>query len=189
MMAVDLAPLEELHIPLVKDWVESPDVLHHAFGTEKALGRERLSGFLGVLRHTWKFARIIHAPIPIGLVYLNSYDPGVRKADMGIFIGDPRKLGQGIGKQAILAYLEEAFEAWGLRRMQIRVNSYNLRGLRCYRRVGFIEEGRLREDGLFGGEIYDTIIMSLLAAEWLAVKVAHKAQVQAQTTLEGRQVA
>lgn len=44
----------------------------------------------------------------------------------------------------------------------------NARALACYRRCGFIEEGRMREARYFEGAYHDRMIMSVLRDEWRA---------------------
>lgn len=41
-----------------------------------------------------------------------------------------------------------------------------LSGLRCYRAVGFVEEGRLREAAWVEGGYEDMVVMSVLRSEW-----------------------
>ena len=44
----------------------------------------------------------------------------------------------------------------------------NSRAIACYRKCGFIEEGREREAALLGGQWHDDIIMGLLDTEFIA---------------------
>jgi len=46
------------------------------------------------------------------------------------------------------------------------VLSYNERALKVYRRLGFKEEGRLRQERFVDGAYHDLIIMGLLREEW-----------------------
>lgn len=68
--------------------------------------------------------------------------------------------GQGLGRR-----LTECIIAWaadrGLRKLYLRVYDDNLRALALYRSLGFVEEGRLKEDMLRAdGSYTDVIVMA-----------------------------
>ena len=46
--------------------------------------------------------------------------------------------------------------------------AFNPRAQRCYEKVGFIVEGRKREDRYAGGQYHYTLIMGLLRREFIA---------------------
>ena len=58
--------------------------------------------------------------------------------------------------------LQYGFEVVGLHRIDLRVLAYNERAIACYRRCGFVEEGRERDAALIDGEWHDDVIMAVL---------------------------
>ena len=62
--------------------------------------------------------------------------------------------------------LRIAFDGLNLHKVRLTAAAYNERGLRAYSRVGFREEGRLRDDRWLDGQYHDTVMMSILEAEW-----------------------
>jgi RimJ/RimL family protein N-acetyltransferase len=48
----------------------------------------------------------------------------------------------------------------------LHVYEDNPRGLRSYQKLGFREEGRLRQHAFHGGRYWDVITMGLLRDEW-----------------------
>jgi RimJ/RimL family protein N-acetyltransferase len=72
---------------------------------------------------------------------------------------------QGFGTEATRAVVEFGFDRVGLHRISLSVFAFNPRAQRVYEKVGFIEEGRLREALLWEGKRYDDILMALLAHE------------------------
>jgi len=69
--------------------------------------------------------------------------------------------GQGIGRTTG-EYLKEWGRNVGLRKLTLRVFDDNARAIALYRSLGFIEEGRLRQDVLrAGGGYSDTLVMGL----------------------------
>jgi len=66
--------------------------------------------------------------------------------------------------------LEHAFES-GARRVQFKVDAANLRSAAAMRKLGAVQDGVLRQDQItWTGRVRDTIIFSILADEWPAVR-------------------
>jgi len=54
-----------------------------------------------------------------------------------------------------------------LHRVFLYVYDFNERGIRCYEKVGFQHEGRLRQSRFTAGRYVDDLVMSILREEWL----------------------
>ncbi|MEK5025518.1 MULTISPECIES: GNAT family N-acetyltransferase [Paenibacillus] len=67
----------------------------------------------------------------------------------------------GIGGQLIEAIKQHAGEN-GIRKLRLRVLSSNIPALSFYRKCGFEEEGRLREEFYLGGHYVDEVFMSCM---------------------------
>ncbi len=59
-----------------------------------------------------------------------------------------------------------AFGEMGLRRIELRVYSFNTPAIRCYERAGFSREGVLRQAQRMGDELWDLVVMGILRDEW-----------------------
>ena len=88
--------------------------------------------------------------------------------ELGIVIGDSDSLSKGVGTQAIGLFLKVCFDELGLHRVGLRVLRANERGIRCYEKCGFEEEGVLREYHFSRGKWHDLILMSVLENEYRA---------------------
>lgn len=73
--------------------------------------------------------------------------------------------GRGLMTAAVAALVDHAFRAWGLHRLELRIAPDNERSRALAARLGFREEGVLREAERFGDEHRDLIMHSLLASE------------------------
>jgi RimJ/RimL family protein N-acetyltransferase len=104
----------------------------------------------------------------IGHVRFHSFVPQDKRASLAIGIEDPTYLGKGLGTEAIKLALAYAFST-GLHRISLRVLAKNTRAIACYRKCGFVEEGREREAALIGGSWQDDIIMGVLEDEFATV--------------------
>jgi ribosomal-protein-alanine N-acetyltransferase len=73
---------------------------------------------------------------------------------------------RGIMTEALAAVLEYGFEGMGLNRVEALVDPRNEASLGLLLRLGFVQEGVLREYEYERGAFIDLIMMSLLRREW-----------------------
>ena len=86
------------------------------------------------------------------------------KAELWIYLGERR--GEGIGTGAVEELLRVAFDELGLRRVSLRALGTNEGALAFWRTLGFLEEGRLREDTVVDGRPVDSVWFGMLRGEW-----------------------
>lgn len=103
---------------------------------------------------------------PVGNCGLFGTDWRVRSAEVGIFIGEKRYWDQGYGTEAMKLLLKHGFDTLNLNRIALRVFETNPRAFRSYEKVGFVEEGRLRQGYYQNGKYIDVLLMSVLRSEW-----------------------
>lgn len=102
----------------------------------------------------------------IGTVGLEKINTINRSAVLGIFIGEKDYLSQGYGTEAIRLILDFGFNYMNLHNIKLELISFNERALKCYKKCGFIETGRTRENVFVNGKYYDTISMDILSNEF-----------------------
>lgn len=78
--------------------------------------------------------------------------------------------GKGYGPEALLWATNWAFQKAGLHRVQLEVFEYNERAMQVYVKVGFKQEGRMRECLWFNGRFWDIFIFGMLATEWQLIE-------------------
>ncbi len=106
--------------------------------------------------------------VHLGGCGLFSFNQQARHAAFGISIGDKSYWDKGIGMDALQTILRYGFETLNLNRVYLRVHESNHRAIQVYQKVGFIEEGRLRDDRFAHGIYEDTLVMGILRDEWEA---------------------
>jgi len=74
--------------------------------------------------------------------------------------------GQGLMREALEAMLDWGFNAMGLNRVEAQVHERNLPSLALLMKLGFVEEGRLRQVAYWGNRHHDLLQYSLLAEDW-----------------------
>lgn len=104
----------------------------------------------------------------IGNINFFNTSPEDRKTELGVMIGDKSCWSQGYGTDAIATLLRFGFEEMNLNRIELNVYAENDRAIACYRKCGFVEEGRLRQARYQEGRYQDVVLMSVLREEWLA---------------------
>jgi RimJ/RimL family protein N-acetyltransferase len=99
----------------------------------------------------------------------------IRRRDRGVEIGNTW-LGKpwqrtGINTEAKYLLLRHAFEEQAAARVQFKTDSRNVQSQKAIERLGATREGLLRKYQLTrGGVLRDTVMYSILAAEWPGVK-------------------
>ncbi|MDT7790358.1 MAG: hypothetical protein QOF58_8777 [Pseudonocardiales bacterium] len=86
-----------------------------------------------------------------------------RSAGVRIALWD--SFGRGYGTIALQDVLDHAFKVRNLHRVDLEVYEFNHRAIHVYKKLGFREEGRLRDALLWEGEFYDAIVMSVLSTD------------------------
>lgn len=101
----------------------------------------------------------------IGDCSLHDIDTHNRQCQVGIALGRPY-WGQGYGQDALRTIVDYAFKHHNMHRVGLEVLANDERAVGCYRKVGFVEEGRLRQRDWRDGEYHDVMVMGILVEEW-----------------------
>lgn len=100
----------------------------------------------------------------IGNCGLKDIDLNRRKAELWIYLGEKKRSGN--GSAAVKKLLSRGFDQLKLNRISVRVLSSNPVAMRFFSSLGFVEEGRFREDSRHDGAFVDSIWFSILAQEY-----------------------
>jgi [ribosomal protein S5]-alanine N-acetyltransferase len=101
----------------------------------------------------------------IGWCALSGWKPAYRSARLGYCLDDAA-WGQGFATEAAGAVLQWAFDTLGLNRIQAETDTRNAASGRVLEKLGFVREGRLREDCVVAGEVSDSWVYGLLRRDW-----------------------
>ncbi len=101
-----------------------------------------------------------------GEVVLNNIDWVNRSADFRIAMSGRENRGKGYGTEATKLILEHAFDTLELHRIALEVFAFNTRAQHVYKKLGFRQEGVLRDALLWEGEYHDAVVMSLLRPDY-----------------------
>jgi RimJ/RimL family protein N-acetyltransferase len=100
---------------------------------------------------------------PMGMIELAHIHPMSDSAQISLIWGENWK--EEMAVEALVLATGYAFNSQGLHRLWTRVPAEEERSLAAFRKVGFKEEGVLREDHFRAGVWQDSVLLSLLSAE------------------------
>jgi RimJ/RimL family protein N-acetyltransferase len=104
----------------------------------------------------------------VGIISLIDINHKDRSAECIIDIGEKEKWGQGIGRDAFELLLNYAFNELNFHRLSLRVFSFNRRAISLYKKLGFKEEGIMREAFYRSGQWHDVHVMGILKREYMS---------------------
>jgi RimJ/RimL family protein N-acetyltransferase len=100
----------------------------------------------------------------IGICGLHSIDHYQQLAEVGIRIGLDWR-GKGFGQDAVRTLVAYGFRHLNLAKISLRVLADDERAVGAYRKVGFVEEGRLRAHAWYDGTRHDELVMAVFREE------------------------
>ncbi len=98
----------------------------------------------------------------LGLLYVNLHS---RKTEIGYWLGGAYQ-GKGIMTRAVRVLVDYAFDELGLNRVEIRCARGNDRSRAVAERLGFKQDGALRDGEWLTDHFEDQLVFSMLAREW-----------------------
>lgn len=166
---VELAPLREDDSAALFSWINERGlvVLSAPFRPVSAVDHDRWFQTIRSRPDVRIFGiRLLEDDRLVGSCQLHSIDEEHRSAEVQIRIGDGDARGRGIGTEATRLLLRCAFRELDLHRVSLHVFATNGPARRLYERVGFREEGLLREAARIEGEWVDVVLMAILRSEY-----------------------
>jgi ribosomal-protein-serine acetyltransferase len=101
----------------------------------------------------------------VGMVGYHAVDWRNAKTSIGYWLARDEQ-GRGTMTAAVRALVDHAFATWKLNRVTIQASVENARSRGVPERLGFREEGVLREVERVGDRSLDHVVYSMLAADW-----------------------
>ncbi|MFJ2264096.1 GNAT family N-acetyltransferase [Streptomyces sp. NPDC087844] len=86
------------------------------------------------------------------------------QAELGFTLAGERQ-GHGYAAEAVAAVLDDLFGRRGLHRVSAECDARNTRSARLLRRLGFVQEGLLRQGSRLKGEWTDDLLFGLLSSD------------------------
>ncbi len=101
----------------------------------------------------------------IGVVVLRDATPEMGRAEIDIYIGERDCWNGGYGTETMRMICRYGFDKMRLHSIELTVVAEHVAAHHVYEKVGFVDEGRLREAFRRDGTWHDVIVMGLLEHE------------------------
>jgi RimJ/RimL family protein N-acetyltransferase len=168
-----LRTLERADLPCYQELFSEPEIgLHYGgLGVPESLARLQRRYDAGEFDTTDRFLQLVietDGTLIGAMVLRNQENLPSRSATFGILIGDPAYLDRGYGTEASTLLLDYAFAVLGYHKINLDFFEYNARAQAMYEKLGFVLEGRRRENHWSRGRFWDEILMGVTAEEWWA---------------------
>lgn len=177
---VRLRPIESEDLPLLAGWLNDPDVRRY-LSLYLPISKSEVEKWLKAQQELEQAAQPFLLEIidqdnwlPIGVISFMHLNWRDRWAEIAIYLGDKFRWDNGYGSEAMRLMLQNGFNNLNLHAIRLRVIDQNERAIHCYQKLGFMEEGRMREAQFQDGEYLDVILMSILRSEWKAQDVEER---------------
>ena len=102
---------------------------------------------------------------PVGIFQIHRLEPTFSIAEWGFVFAKPF-WGTGVFVRSARVLLAFIFDTLKVKRLEARAMADNLRANAVLRKLGAVEEGRLRRSFLLGGQYHDDVLWSLLDSDW-----------------------
>ena len=163
---IRLRAREPEDVPVLHAWAQDPDTIR--FNESRYPPSLQAMRPRAELHPTYDHARLAvvdrESGALVGDVALHTMDPESRSGFIGLLIG-PEHRGRGYGTDATRAICRFGFDMMNLHRIELDVYAENARAIRCYEKVGYQMEGRLRDAVFKFGKYQDILRMSVLEGE------------------------
>ncbi|VFR16739.1 Ribosomal-protein-S5p-alanine acetyltransferase [plant metagenome] len=101
----------------------------------------------------------------VGTCMLFAIEAGSRRGEIGYNLAASAQ-GKGYMTEALEGFITHLFKEHGLRRLEAEIDPRNAASARLLQRLGFRQEGLLRERWIVEGEVSDSALYGLLAEDF-----------------------
>src|SRR4051794_12537750 len=162
MSTVRLRPLCEDDVDHVMTWVNEPEIIGNiAAFSGQAFSRDDELAYIGrtLASTSDRVFSIIETTTDryLGQCGIHQIHDRSKVGRLACIVAARSDMGRGHGSDAIRLLVDHAFGPLGLHKLWLMVFRHNARGRRIYGKLGFVEEGVLREEYFHQGTWHDMV--------------------------------
>jgi RimJ/RimL family protein N-acetyltransferase len=168
-----LRPVKRSDISYFLKWFNDPEVIQYLemYLPMTEMSEEKFIEELGTTRARSDALFVIEviegkSTKPIGNCGLGQINPKDHNAQLGIAIGEKDYWGKSYGTEAARLLIDYGFQQLNLHRISSAAFAFNERSIKLHKKLGFQEEGRLRQAMFKNGQYNDLMVFGLLKEEW-----------------------
>lgn len=165
---IELIPFKaDLHADLLFKWRQQPDITRFMYSQKPISPKGHLKWADRVVNDPSHVQWVIEfRSRPVGAASLSGIDDENLRAEYGMYIADTGARLMGAGAAAEFLALDEAFYKLKLHKISSEVFATNEAPIRMHLRMGYVQEGILRQHARFENEWIDVHRLSILQKEW-----------------------
>jgi RimJ/RimL family protein N-acetyltransferase len=171
--SVLLRPVKRSDISYFLEWFNDPEVIQYIglYLPMTEMAEEKFIEELGSTRARSDALFVIEviegkSTKPVGNCGLHQINAKDHNALFGITIGEKDYWGKGYGTESTQLLIDYGFQQLNLHRIWSYAFAFNERSIRLHKKVGFRDEGRLRQATFKNGQYYDLVQFGMLREEW-----------------------
>ena len=170
-MDIELIPLAEEHLELVRAWRNSPEVSAYMY-TDAQISSEQQKAWFDKQKTN---AAVKHWVISydnklLGLASITDISAVFNSCSWAFYLGDTSVRGAGIGGKVEYKVLSYVFDELKLNKLKCEVFVFNEQVIKMHEKFGFRREAYFREHCLKNGTYIDVVGLAMLRSEWEVVK-------------------
>jgi UDP-4-amino-4,6-dideoxy-N-acetyl-beta-L-altrosamine N-acetyltransferase len=148
-------------------WRNQPEVARYMFTDHYITPKEHEEWFKRVLNEpSCRYWIIVCDGIDVGLANIYQLDRQNRRCYWAFYVADLSARGKGVGSFAGYFVLRHVFDELHLNKLCSEVLHFNEASVRMQERLGFQQEGLLREHIIKAGEAFDVVALAILRKDW-----------------------
>jgi RimJ/RimL family protein N-acetyltransferase len=174
--SVLLRPFKRSDISYFLKWFNDPEVVQYVglYLPMTEMSEEKFIEELGTTRGRSDVLLVIEAvegnsTRPIGSCGLHQISPKDHNAIFGIAIGEKDYWSKRYGTEAARLLVNYGFQQLNLHRISSTALAFNEGSIKLHKKLGFREEGRLRQAMFKNGQYHDVVQFGILRQEWKGI--------------------
>ncbi len=172
-LRVCLRPIAESDVDAIMTWLNDPEITRNFAAFSEPVTREQELAFVRGMRasNTDSLFAVELVDIPgelIGTAGLHRIYWPAKNGRLGVMIGRRAVQGRGLGQEAMQLLVAYGFERLGLHKLWLVHYADNARMRHIAGKLGFQQEGVLRDEYFHAGTWHDMVRHAILAPQWRA---------------------
>lgn len=171
--AVRLVPLEKAHLASTRAWANDMSLNEDILRVLPVFEEDQAKWYQNLLEDQSKIVFAIKSSKSgehLGNTGLYHIDWIHRRAEFWILIGHKKFWGKGVGAEVVSLMLLYGFHHLNLNKIYLHVSERNNRALGLYKKLKFLEEGRLMEHYYISGRYVNILVMAMLRSDYDCAK-------------------
>ena len=165
-----LDSVEEEHLPLLLKWRNDPNFRQYYREYRVLTVEQQRKWWVDKVLNdnSWQYFVVKPVQDPekiIGVAGLTYIHPIYRTGEFAITLGDSSYRGKGYGSDTLKTLINYGFNDLNLNKIWCEVYENN-KAIEIYRKIGFKDEGILRQQVYKNGKFLDSYILSMLRSEY-----------------------